>query len=83
MLDRLEKIKWLVNNPNPCSKCSMSSYYCDCLNHFRWKEMFDELNIDYTTEEEANSVREVFCLKKDLEKHMQNISEEVKKEFML
>ena len=83
MVDRLEKIKWLVNNQNPCIKCGMSSYCGGCFDHFKWKEKFDELNIDNITNEEAHNVSTVLCLKKDLEKHMLNISEEVKKAFML
>ena len=82
-MNRLEKIKWLVNNPNPCIKCGQSSYCCGCHNYYEWKAKFDELNVDNITEEEAHNVSTVLCLKKDLEKHMSNISEEVKKAFML
>lgn len=82
-MDRLEKIKWLVNNPNPCIKCGMSSFCCGCRDHFKWKEKFDELNVDDITREEAYNVSTALSLKKDLEKHMSNISEEVKKAFML
>lgn len=79
-MDRLEKIKWLVNNPNPCIKCGMSSSCCGCPKYYEWKPKFD---VDDSIKQEANNVREVLCLKKDLEKHMLNISEEVKKAFML
>lgn len=48
-MDRLEKIKWLVNNPNPCAKCIQSSSCCGCLNYYDWKTKFDKLNIDDTT----------------------------------
>lgn len=77
-MDRLEKIKWLVNNPNPCIKCGMSSSCCGCPKYYEWKEKVDD-----TTVEEANNVREALRLKKELEKHMLNISEEVKKAFNL
>ena len=48
-MDRLEKIKWLVNNPNPCTKCIQSSSCCGCLNYYDWKSKLDELNIDDAT----------------------------------
>ena len=66
-MDRLEKIKWLVNNQNPCVKCIQSSSCCGCLNYYEWKVKFDELNIDDDTDGEAYNVREALCLKKDLE----------------
>ena len=75
-MDRLEKIKWLVNNPNPCSKCGMSSSCCGCPKYYEWKPKFD---IDDTIKEEAYNVRKALSLKKYLE----NISEEVKKAFNL
>lgn len=79
-MDRLEKIKWLVNNPNPCAKCIQSSSCCGCLNYYEWKTKFD---VDDTTKKEAYNVSAVISLKKDLEKHMLNISEEAKKAFNL
>ena len=82
-MDKLEKIKWLVNNPNPCAKCIHSSSCCGCPNYYEWKAKFDKLNIDDTTKKEAYNVSAVISLKKDLEKHMLNISEEAKKAFML
>lgn len=82
-MDRLEKIKWLVNNQNPCTKCSNSSYCCGCPAYTKWKEKFDELDIDDATYEETRNVIMAIKLKKDLEKHMSNISEEVKEAFML
>lgn len=82
-MNRLEKIKWLVNNPNPCIKCGQSSYCCGCHLHYEWKAKFDKLNIDDSTNEEAYNVSAVISLKKEIEKHMLNISEEVKKEFRL
>lgn len=82
-MDKLEKIKWLVNNPNPCTKCGHSSYCCGCPAYTKWKTKFDELNIDDITYEEARNVKMVLSLKKDLEKYMPNISEEVKKAFNL
>lgn len=75
-MDRLEKIKWLVNNPNPCVKCGMSSSCCGCPKYYEWKPKFD---IDDSIKQEAYNVREALRLKKDLE----NISEEVKEAFML
>ena len=82
-MDKLEKIKWLINNPNPCAKCGNSSYCCGCPAYTKWKTKFNEFNIDDITYEEARNVKMVLSLKKDLEKHMLNISEEVKKEFRL
>lgn len=82
-MDKLEKIKWVVNNQNPCTKCGHSSYCCGCPAHTEWVSKFDSLNIDDATYEEARSVKMVLSLKKDLEKRMSNISEEVKKAFML
>ena len=82
-MNRLEKIKWLVNHPNPCDNCCMSSYRCDCLCYEYWKEKFDKLNIDDTIKQEAYNVSAVISLKKEIEKYMLNISEEVKKEFRL
>lgn len=78
-MDRLEKIKWLVNNPNPCDKCIQSSSCCGCQNYFEWKAKFDKLNIDANTKEEAYNVRKALSFKKYLE----NISEEAKKAFNL
>ena len=75
-MDRLEKIKWLVNNPNPCDKCGMSSSCCGCPKYYEWKPKFD---IDDSIKQEAYNVRKALCLKKYLE----NISEEVKEAFML
>lgn len=82
-MDRLEKIKWLVNNSIPCTKCGHSSYCCGCPAYTKWKTKFDELAIDDTIYEEARNVKMVLSIKKDLEKHMPNISDEVKKAFML
>ena len=82
-MDRLEKIKWLVNNQNPCTKCIQSSSCCGCLNYYDWKAKFYKLNIDDTTKKEAYNVSEVISLKKDLEKYKATISEEVKKAFNL
>ena len=78
-MDRLEKIKWLVNNQNPCTKCIQSSSCCGCLNYYDWKAKVDELNIDDATKKEAYNVREALSIKKYLE----NISEEVKEAFNL
>ena len=82
-MNRLEKIKWLVNNPNPCFKCSYRGFCCGCHLYYEWKAGFDKLNIDNITNEEAYNVSTVISLKKEIEKHMLNISEEVKKEFRL
>ena len=82
-MDKLEKIKWLVNNPNPCTKCIQSSSCCDCLNYYDWKSKLDELNIDDATKKEAYNVSTVISLKKGLEKYKATISEEVKKAFNL
>ena len=82
-MDRLEKIKWLVNNQIPCTKCGHSSYCCGCPAYTKWKTKFDKLNIDDTIYEEARNVKMVLSIKKDLEKHMLNISEEAKKAFSL
>ena len=82
-MDRLEKIKWLVNNQNPCVKCIQSSSCCGCLNYYEWKAKFDELNIDDDTKKEAYNVSTVISLKKGVEKYKATISEEVKKAFNL
>ena len=82
-MDRLEKIKWLVNNPNPCTKCIQSSSCCGCPNYYDWKSKFDELNIDNDTKKEAYNVSTVISLKKGVEKYKATISEEVKKAFNL
>ena len=82
-MDRLEKIKWLVNNQNPCVKCIQSSSCCDCPNYYEWKSKVDELTIDDATKKEAYNVSTVISLKKGLEKYKAIISEEVKKAFNL
>ena len=82
-MDRLEKIKWLVNNPNPCTKCIQSSSCCGCLNYYEWKSKVDELTIDDATKKEAYNVSTVISLKKGVEKYKATISEEVKKAFNL
>ena len=82
-MDRLEKIKWLVNNPSPCTKCIQSSSCCGCLNYHDWKAKFNELNIDDATKKEAYNVSAVISLKKGLEKYKETISQEVKKAFNL
>lgn len=82
-MDKLEKIKWLVNNPNPCTKCIQSSSCCGCLNYYEWKSKVDELTIDNATKKEAYSVSTVISLKKGVEKYKATISEEVKKAFNL
>ena len=82
-MDRLEKIKWLVNNPNPCTKCIQSYYCCGCINYYEWKSKVDELTIDDATKKEAYNVSTVISLKKGVEKYKATISEEVKKAFNL
>ena len=82
-MDRLEKIKWLVNNPNPCTKCIQSSSCCGCLNYYEWKAKFDVLNIDDATKKEAYNVSTVMSLKRGVEKYKATISDEVKKAFNL
>lgn len=51
--------------------------------HHEWKAGFDKLNVDNITNEEAYNVSAVISLKKEIEKHMLNILEEVEKEFIL
>ena len=82
-MDKLEKIKWLVNNPNPCTKCIQSSSCCGCHNYYKWKSKIYELNIDDATKKEAYNVSTVISLKKGVEKYKATISEEVKKAFNL
>ena len=82
-MDRLEKIKWLVNNPSPCTKCIQSSSCCGCLNYYDWKAKFNELNIDDDTKKEAYNVSAAISLKKGLEKYKETISQEVKEAFSL
>lgn len=82
-MDKLEKIKWLVNNPSPCTKCIQSSSCCGCLNYYDWKAKFNELNIDDATKKEAYNVSAVISLKKGLEKYKETISQEVKEAFSL
>ena len=82
-MDKLEKIKWLVNNPNPCTKCIQSYSCCGCLNYYEWKSKVDELTIDDATKKEAYNVSTVISLKKGVEKYKATISEEVKKAFNL
>lgn len=65
------------------TKCIQSSSCCGCLNYYDWKAKVDELNIDDATKKEAYNVSTVISLKKDLEKYMPNISEEVKEAFNL
>lgn len=73
----------MLNNQNPCTKCGHSSYCCGCPAYTKWKTTFNEFNIDDITYEEAYNVSTVISLKKEIEKYMPNISEEVKKTFML
>ena len=87
-MNRIEKIKWFVNNQIPCTKCchsscGHSSYCCGCPAYIKWKTKFDEFNIDDITYEEAYNVSTVISLKKEIEKYMPTISEEVKKAFNL
>lgn len=76
-MGKLEKIKWLVNNQIPCTKCIQSSSCCGCLNYYDWKAKFDD-----ATKKEAYNVITVISLKKGLEKYKATISEEVKKHLI-